>query len=81
MKLKIITPEKLFLEKEVDSVTLSGETGQMTLLPGHAAMVASLKRGKFYTRTGATKSEEIELQGGFVEVLPANREILVLVSS
>lgn len=81
MKLKIITPDKLFLEKEVDSVTLSGETGQMTILPGHAAMLASLKPGKFYTRTGGAKSEEIELQRGFVEVLPAEQKVLVLVSS
>lgn len=80
MKLKIITPDKLFLEKEVDSVTLPGETGQMTILPHHAAMLASLKPGKFYTRTGGVKSEEVELQGGFVEVLSAEQKVLVLVS-
>lgn len=69
MKLKIITPAQLILDQEVDSVTLPGSEGQMTILPTHAALVATLKEGEMYYRTGEKVSDKARLDGGFVEVL------------
>ncbi len=70
MKLKILTPAKLILDQEVDSVTLPGTEGQMTILPTHAALIATLKKGKILN---------FEMEGGFVEVL--KDQVLVMVKS
>lgn len=69
MKLKIVTPAKLILDQEVDSVTLPGSEGQMTILPMHAALAATLKEGEMYYRTGEKISPKQTIRGGFVEVL------------
>lgn len=69
MKLRIVTPAKLVLDQEVNSVTLPGSEGQMTILPMHAAMVATLKEGEMYYRTGEKISPKQTILGGFVEVL------------
>lgn len=76
MKLKVITPEKLIFDQEVDSVTLPGSEGQMTILPTHAALVATLKEGEMYYRTGEKVSDRAKISSGFVEVL--RNQILVL---
>lgn len=78
MRLKIITPDKLILDQEVDSVTLPGELGEMTILPHHAQMLAVLKSGFFYYRARSQKSEPQLLKGGFVEVRNKTNEVLVL---
>lgn len=69
MKLKVLTPDKLLLDQEVDSVTLPGAEGQMTILPHHAAMVALLIEGVMYTGSGSHPSFKQKIGGGFVEVL------------
>ncbi|MDO8494612.1 MAG: ATP synthase F1 subunit epsilon [Deltaproteobacteria bacterium] len=69
MKLKVCTPEKLLLEAEVDSVTLPGSLGQMTILPKHAAFVSTLGSGNFYYRVREKKHEGFYINEGFVEVL------------
>ncbi|MDO8526314.1 MAG: ATP synthase F1 subunit epsilon [Deltaproteobacteria bacterium] len=79
MKLKIVTPEKLILEQEADSVTLPGTEGEMTILPTHAAMTATLKAGKLTYRSGGSKSgESLSIGGGFVEVY--KNHVLVITS-
>lgn len=50
MKLKLLTPENLVLERAVVSVTLPGAAGQFTVLDGHDRLVAALKPGPMYFR-------------------------------
>lgn len=78
MKLKIVTPEKLVLETEADSVTLPGTEGQMTILKGHAALAATLKAGPMYYHFRGQPSEPISLGPGFVEVLHNQVTLMVL---
>ncbi|HPM41573.1 MAG TPA: hypothetical protein PLY45_03965 [bacterium] len=72
MKLKILTPEKMVLEKDVDSVTLPGKAGQFTVLAGHDLMAAELKAGKLFFRW--TDGERKPMRGdydvseGFAEI-------------
>lgn len=67
LKLKIVTPEKLILEEEVDSVTLPTKEGEITILPEHIPLVASLSSGDI---VAISKGEHIPMAvvGGFVEV-------------
>ncbi len=67
LKLKIITPERLILEEEVDQVTFPTTEGELTILPEHIPLIASLKSGDV---VALVNGEHIPFAvvGGFVEV-------------
>src|SRR5690606_34180000 len=68
LTLQIITPERVvFEEGNVDSLTVPGAEGELTILPQHAALMTALKPGPVVMRRGG---EEIDLalSGGFMEV-------------
>lgn len=67
IKLKIITPEKLITEEEVDQVTFPSTTGELTILPDHIPLIAGLASGDVVAVTGG---EQVPwaVVGGFVEV-------------
>ena len=45
MHFKIVTPERILLETEVDSVTLPTTLGEITVLPHHVPLAAQLAAG------------------------------------
>lgn len=67
LKLKIITPEKLILEEEVEQVSLPTEKGEITILPDHIPLIAKLTLGDI---VAVANSENVPLAvvGGFVEI-------------
>jgi F-type H+-transporting ATPase subunit epsilon len=68
LSLQIITPERVVFEEEnVESLTVPGAEGELTILPEHAALMTALKPGPVIMRRGG---EEIDLalSGGFMEV-------------
>ena len=75
LKLKIITPEKTILEEMVDQVTLPTTEGEITILPGHIALVSALKSGDIVAKKNG---EDIPMAvvGGFIEI--KNDEVAVL---
>jgi len=66
IKFKIITPERIVFDQEIDQATLPVENGQVTILPNHRSYIASLKAGEIMLRD---KREEIYMavSGGFIE--------------
>jgi F-type H+-transporting ATPase subunit epsilon len=66
-KLRIITPNKLLFEGEVESVTLPGTVGSFSVLDNHAPIISSLERGKVVYRN-ANCVVEYELDSGVAEV-------------
>jgi F-type H+-transporting ATPase subunit epsilon len=68
LKLQIITPERIvFEEDDVESVTLPGATGELTILPQHAALMTELRPGPLFFRKGGTETD-VAIAGGFMEV-------------
>ncbi|MBI2476088.1 MAG: hypothetical protein HYV67_02510 [Candidatus Taylorbacteria bacterium] len=69
LKLKIITPEKLVFEEEVNQVTFPSTEGELTVLPDHIPLIAGLASGDV---VAVTNGEHIPMAvaGGFVEVHP-----------
>ena len=67
LQLKIVTPEKLILEEMVDSVTVPTTEGEITILPDHIPLIASLLSGDI---VAIAKGEHVPMAvvGGFVEV-------------
>lgn len=76
LHLKIITPKKIVLEKEVVSLTLPSAQGEITLLPKHTNLFALLIEGIVTLRT--EKDEEyLAIGGGYIEINKQGVNLLV----
>ena len=68
LTLEIITPERVVFEEDgVESVTLPGAEGELTVLPQHAPLMTALQPGPLYFRKGGAELD-VALSGGFLEV-------------
>lgn len=67
LKLRIIAPDRLVFEGEVESVTLPGTVGSFTVLNNHAPIISSLEKGKIVYK-GTDGLSEISVKSGFAEV-------------
>lgn len=75
LQLKIISPERTLLDEQVDQVTLTTDTGEITVLPGHIPVVTTLKPGEL--RFIQQKEETpIAILGGFAEI--TDQQVVVL---
>lgn len=68
-KLQIMTPEKEFYSGEVEALTVTLPDGQLTVLAGHAPMVAVLAIGEFKYKSGEEWTQCVNT-AGFLEVRP-----------
>ncbi len=75
LQLKIITPERIVLNEEVNSVTLPTGEGEITILPDHIPLISTLASGDIVAKIGE-EVIPIAVSGGFIEV--ANNEIKIL---
>jgi F-type H+-transporting ATPase subunit epsilon len=66
LQLKIVTPEKLILEELVDQVTIPTTEGEITILPDHVPLIATISSGDI---VAVSDGEHIPMAvvGGFVE--------------
>lgn len=75
LTLRIITPERIVLEEQVDEVTATAIDGELSILPGHEPLVTALKMDVL--RYVANKEDEFAaVMGGILEV--KNNEVTVL---
>lgn len=67
LHLQVITPERKLLDQFVSRVTVPEVDGYVTILPGHAALVAEVGSGDLeYEVEGETRDAAIT--GGFLQV-------------
>jgi F-type H+-transporting ATPase subunit epsilon len=76
LQLKILSPSRILYRGEAASVGIPGELGYMTLLPGHASMVAALDIGALDLIKQGETSEKLFIAGGFVDI--ANDGVTIL---
>jgi len=76
LQLNIVSPEKELFNGDVSQVTLPGLLGQFTILPNHAPIVSSLKKGEIIYVAG-NKECKLEINGGFVELSNGNVSVCV----
>lgn len=67
LKLRIIAPDRLVFEGEVESVTLPGTVGSFTVLNRHAPIISSLEKGKVVYKD-ANGQTDVVVRSGFAEV-------------
>jgi len=77
LQLRIITPEKLIFDELVEGVTLPTTEGELTILPNHISMIASLSSGDIVARENE-ESIPFAVSGGFVEVKNENKEVITV---
>lgn len=76
LHIRLVTPERVVFEKNADQVSITTDMGEITVLPGHIPLVATMRAGELRLKTGATE-ELFVASTGFVEVR-ANNEVVIL---
>lgn len=78
IKFKIVTPEKVVLEKEISQATIPTVDGQITILPNHRSYIAGLKAGEILVKCINDKQTDcaMAVSGGFIEF--ADNKLVVL---
>jgi F-type H+-transporting ATPase subunit epsilon len=67
LKLRIVSPERVVFDGDVERVKVPGTMGAFEILTDHAPIISSLGEGRVeYQTSGGLQS--IEVKGGFVEV-------------
>lgn len=75
--LDIITPEKVYLSREVEMATLPASDGEIGIMPHHAPLVSTLQQGTICIYVDGHVVERINVTGGFAEMDAANRCVVL----
>lgn len=67
LHLKIVTPEKLLIDEEVNQVNVSTEQGQIGILPYHTNLMAKLSPGELIIKKNG-KVEALAIGEGFLQI-------------
>jgi F-type H+-transporting ATPase subunit epsilon len=76
LAVQLVTPEREVLRETVDRLTCPTSDGQITILPGHAPLVATLVSGELVAHDEHGE-HNIHVAGGFVEVRPDGGVIIL----
>jgi F-type H+-transporting ATPase subunit epsilon len=72
----LVSPERLLLSEEVESVVVPGSEGYFTVLARHAPLMSTLKPGLIEVRNLGGATQKIFVRGGFADVNPSGLTIL-----
>jgi len=76
--LEIVTPEKVLVSQEVDTVVAPGTQGEFGILPDHVSFLSGIVPGELRYESGAEK-ESMAVTNGFAEVF--NNKVSILVDA
>ena len=68
LKLRIVSPEKIEFDGEVESVLVPGTVGQFEIFQSHAPIISSLEKGTVVYTFPTGEKSRLDIAGGFVEV-------------
>jgi len=69
IQLKVVTPFRLLVETDVDSVALPSLEGEIGILPGHRPLFVGIGRGRVRFRANG-EEESLAVRGGYAQVQP-----------
>lgn len=75
-KFELVSPERLLVSEEVESVIVPGAEGEMTVMAKHAPVMTTVKPGVVTVKTAAGKSDRYVVFGGFADILPESCTLL-----
>ncbi len=68
LRLLVISPEKVVVDREVDSVRIPGTEGSFGVLRGHAPLLAAVEPGELLVSETGGATTALFVADGFVEV-------------
>ena len=74
--LKVVGPEKLFVDEQVSEAQIPALDGYLGVLAGHAALMSELKAEGVLTYVVGGKTNSLTIKGGFVEVQSGRTRVL-----
>jgi F-type H+-transporting ATPase subunit epsilon len=74
--LEVVTPERIMMSQEVDSVVAPGSEGEFGILPGHIHFLSSIIPGELRYKSDSN-TECMAVMSGFAEVSDDKVSILV----
>ena len=69
IKFEIVTPERVVLKVEITQVSVPTKKGEITVLPNHIPLVATLQPGVIEYVKKDNDRDIMSVSGGFIEVL------------
>jgi F-type H+-transporting ATPase subunit epsilon len=76
LHLRIITPNKVILEEDIDSITLPSHEGEITILPKHENLFSLLDQGILKIKKN-NKEDFLAIGGGYLETNGEYANVLV----
>jgi F-type H+-transporting ATPase subunit epsilon len=73
---ELVSPARLLFSGDVASVQIPGSEGEMTILAGHAPVLATLKPGVVVVSRDGGATEKMFVRGGFAEVNASGLTVL-----
>lgn len=67
-KFELVSPEKLLLSEDADSVVVPGNEGEFTVMGNHAPFMTTLKPGIVTATLAGGEEKKLFVRGGFADV-------------
>ena len=77
LKIRVVTPERILVDTNADSVTMPGQAGVLEVLPGAAPLMTAIGAGELVVAGGEGGEQKYVVARGFAEVLPDRVTVLV----
>jgi F-type H+-transporting ATPase subunit epsilon len=77
-KLTLLTPDKkVFVDQEIEDVTVPAYRGELNILPGHAPLITTLSTGIMRWRLkGESEYRSIIVSWGYCQITPTGVDVL-----
>ena len=75
-KFELVSPERLLVSEEVESVVIPGTEGEMTVMALHAPVMSTVRPGVVTVKSTAGKEDRYVVFGGFADILPSGCTLL-----
>lgn len=75
-KFELVSPERLLVSQQVESVVIPGSEGEMTVMANHAPVMTTVKPGVVTVKPVSGGEERYVVFGGFADILPSGCTLL-----
>ncbi len=75
-KFELVSPERLLVSEQVESVIIPGTEGEMTVMAQHAPVMTTIKPGVVTVKPVSGAEERYVVFGGFADILPEGCTLL-----
>ncbi len=75
-KFELVSPERLLVSDQVESVIIPGAEGEMTVMAHHAPVMTTIKPGVVTVKSASGGEERYVVFGGFADIVPSGCTLL-----